>query len=291
MRATGTVRAARQAVRCSSACGTPNGATMNLSEGTFADLIVLHLIGQGHPPSPVGDCVSQAMGPGAIMLAPVACARIRHQWNTPDLGQCKDDGIKLRQQACRTTGTPPRRAPERSSPTPRSEPWSLARPTSPQTSATVRSLDQLVQRRIEVVQFDSHPQSPRPESLLVPFNPRPVAPLQNHALAMGEELPGEIPQLPFETDSKSSSHTSAPSASPNRPYPAGWQGFWVRADERVSTSPRLGAHRSTRVEPGPSDKFVSPGLRSRRKATGRVVAPYDASPGTEASRSRNSATC
>ena len=52
------------------------------------------------------------------------------------------------------------------------------------------------------MQFDSHPQSSRPESLLVSFNSRPVAPLQNHALTLGEELTGESPQLPFDTDSK-----------------------------------------------------------------------------------------
>ncbi len=52
------------------------------------------------------------------------------------------------------------------------------------------------------MQFDSHPQSSRSESLLVSFNSRPVAPLQDHALTLGEELTGESPQLPFETDSK-----------------------------------------------------------------------------------------
>src|SRR6266852_1477797 len=52
------------------------------------------------------------------------------------------------------------------------------------------------------MQFDSHPQSSRPESLLIPFNPRPVAPLQNHALALGEEFLGKSPQLMFETRSE-----------------------------------------------------------------------------------------
>ena len=68
--------------------------------------------------------------------------------------------------------------------------------------ATFSSLDQLLQGRIEVMQFDSHPQSARPESFLIPFNSRPVAPLQNHALAPGEEIPGKHPQLMFETHSK-----------------------------------------------------------------------------------------
>ena len=49
------------------------------------------------------------------------------------------------------------------------------------------------------MKFDSHPQSSSPESLLIPFNSRPVAPLQNHALAPGEEVLGENPQLSFET--------------------------------------------------------------------------------------------
>jgi len=51
------------------------------------------------------------------------------------------------------------------------------------------------------MQFDSHPQSPGSESFLIPFNSRPVAPLQDHALTLGEELLGKSPQLPFETDS------------------------------------------------------------------------------------------
>src|SRR5205085_157198 len=68
--------------------------------------------------------------------------------------------------------------------------------------ATFSSLDQLLQGRIEVMQFDSHPQSSRPESFLIPFNSRPVAPLQNHALALGEEIPGKNPQLMLETRSE-----------------------------------------------------------------------------------------
>src|ERR1700733_6513135 len=54
-------------------------------------------------------------------------------------------------------------------------------------------------RAIEVVQFDTDPQSSRPESFLIPFNSRPVAPLQNHALAPSEEILGKNPQLMFET--------------------------------------------------------------------------------------------
>ena len=68
--------------------------------------------------------------------------------------------------------------------------------------ATFSSLDQLLQGRLEVMQFDSHPQSSRPESLLIPFNSRPVAPLQNHALAPGKEVLGKNPQLMFETHSE-----------------------------------------------------------------------------------------
>ncbi len=52
------------------------------------------------------------------------------------------------------------------------------------------------------MQFDSHPQSPGSEPFLIPFNSRPVAPLQDHALTLGEELLGKSPQLPLETDSK-----------------------------------------------------------------------------------------
>src|SRR5580700_3733442 len=52
------------------------------------------------------------------------------------------------------------------------------------------------------MQFDSHPQGSRPESFLIPFNSRPVAPLQNHALALGEEILGKNPKLTFETHSE-----------------------------------------------------------------------------------------
>src|SRR6266576_1669791 len=44
--------------------------------------------------------------------------------------------------------------------------------------ATFSSPDQLLQGRIEVMKFDSHPQSSRAESFLVPFNARPVTPFQ-----------------------------------------------------------------------------------------------------------------
>lgn len=52
------------------------------------------------------------------------------------------------------------------------------------------------------MQFDAHPQSSRSESFLIPFNSRPMAPLQNHALALGEEILGKNPQLMFETHSE-----------------------------------------------------------------------------------------
>ena len=52
------------------------------------------------------------------------------------------------------------------------------------------------------MQFDSNPQSSRPESFLIPFNSSPVAPLQNHALTPGEEILGKNPQLMFETHSE-----------------------------------------------------------------------------------------
>jgi hypothetical protein len=52
------------------------------------------------------------------------------------------------------------------------------------------------------MQFDSHPQSSRPKSFLIPFNSRLVASLQNHALAPGEEILGKNPQPMFETHSE-----------------------------------------------------------------------------------------
>ena len=52
------------------------------------------------------------------------------------------------------------------------------------------------------MQFDAHPQSSRPKPFLIPFNPRPVAPLQNHALTLDEEILGMNPQLMFQTHSK-----------------------------------------------------------------------------------------
>ena len=68
--------------------------------------------------------------------------------------------------------------------------------------ASLSSLDQILERRIEVMQFNSHPQSPSSESFLVAFSARPMAPLQNHALALREELLGKRPQLSFNAVSK-----------------------------------------------------------------------------------------
>ncbi len=52
------------------------------------------------------------------------------------------------------------------------------------------------------MQFDSYPQGSRPESFLVSFNSRPVTPLQNYTLTLGEEIPRKNPQLMFETHSE-----------------------------------------------------------------------------------------
>ena len=69
-------------------------------------------------------------------------------------------------------------------------------------SAAFSSLDQLLQGRIEVVQFDTYPQCPRPESFLIPFDSCPVAPLQDHTLAPLEEILGKNPKLVFEAHSE-----------------------------------------------------------------------------------------
>ena len=52
------------------------------------------------------------------------------------------------------------------------------------------------------MQFNFDPQRSRPESFRIPFNPGPVAPLQNHALAATQEIPGKSPQLMFEAHSE-----------------------------------------------------------------------------------------
>ena len=52
------------------------------------------------------------------------------------------------------------------------------------------------------MQFDLRPQGTRSESFLIPFDSRPVAPLQNDALSLGEKILGKNPQLMFETHSK-----------------------------------------------------------------------------------------
>ena len=69
------------------------------------------------------------------------------------------------------------------------------------------------------MQFDAHPQSSRPESFLIPFNSHPMAPFQNHALALGEEILGKNPQLMFETHPESYPTNRRPAESPTRPYP------------------------------------------------------------------------
>ena len=53
--------------------GHPDGAAMDLSEGLFADLVVLRLIGEGHSPGHEGDDVSLAMRPGAFACS--SCMR------------------------------------------------------------------------------------------------------------------------------------------------------------------------------------------------------------------------
>jgi hypothetical protein len=68
--------------------------------------------------------------------------------------------------------------------------------------ATFRSLYQLLQGRIDVVELDSHPQGSGPEAFLITLGSRPVAPLQNHTLAPGEKVQRQRPQPNFETDSK-----------------------------------------------------------------------------------------
>ena len=52
------------------------------------------------------------------------------------------------------------------------------------------------------MQFHFHSQSSRPESFLIPFDPRPVTPLQNHALPAGQEILGKKPQLMLKPDSE-----------------------------------------------------------------------------------------
>jgi len=52
------------------------------------------------------------------------------------------------------------------------------------------------------MQFDSDPQSSRPESFLISFNSRAVASLQDDALAPSEEILGKNPQLVFDTHSE-----------------------------------------------------------------------------------------
>jgi hypothetical protein len=52
------------------------------------------------------------------------------------------------------------------------------------------------------MQLDSDPQGPRSESFLIPFDSRPVTPLQDHTLTVSEQLLGQHPQLCFEEDPK-----------------------------------------------------------------------------------------
>src|SRR5687768_5498230 len=59
--------------------------------------------------------------------------------------------------------------------------------------AAFGSLDQLLQRGVEVVQLHGCAQGSRAESLLIPLGPPPVPPLQDHDLALGEEVLGQEP--------------------------------------------------------------------------------------------------
>jgi hypothetical protein len=72
----------------------------------------------------------------------------------------------------------------------------------PRYIATLRASDELFYGHLEVMQLDSDPERSRPESFLIAFNSRPVAPLQNHAVTLSEEILGKNPQLTFEPNSK-----------------------------------------------------------------------------------------
>jgi hypothetical protein len=114
--------------------------------------------------------------------------------------------------------------------------------------AALSSLDQLFQGHLEVVQLDSRPQRSRHEPFLIPFNSRPVAPLQNHALALSEEILRKNPQLLFETHSKFFiPHINAEAGRPLVLVQSDCRDFGVRADERESSYPRPEAHISTRA--------------------------------------------
>jgi hypothetical protein len=65
--------------------------------------------------------------------------------------------------------------------------------------ASLGPLDQLVERRVQMVQLNAYPQITRTEPLLVPFCSKPMAPHQDHALTVGEKVLGEGPEFAFET--------------------------------------------------------------------------------------------
>jgi hypothetical protein len=63
--------------------GRRDRAAVDLLDGTFANSIVLRLIGEGHSPGPEGDYVSLAMRPGPLCLLQLHTpGTIRHRGGT-----------------------------------------------------------------------------------------------------------------------------------------------------------------------------------------------------------------
>jgi hypothetical protein len=63
--------------------GRRDGAAVDLLDGTFADSMVLRLIGEGHSPGPEGDYVSLAMRPGPLCLLQLHTPGIAPWWHLP----------------------------------------------------------------------------------------------------------------------------------------------------------------------------------------------------------------
>src|SRR2546425_7105048 len=136
------------------------------------------------------------------MRLPTASASRRHFGDATESARHKFDEINLRQRACRTTGSPPRREVERSWPTFQSEPVSSARLSTRPTHCDAQLARSTPPRahRGNVVRLPPPKLAPRVVSH--PVQLAPSGPTPKSRSGPGEEILGKNPQLMFETHSE-----------------------------------------------------------------------------------------
>jgi hypothetical protein len=175
-----------------------------------------------------------------------------------DYGRVRFDEINLRQRACRTTGSPRRREVRKSLPIVQSEPVSLARLSTRPTHCVVQLSRLTPPRAHRGNAAQLRPPKLAPRVVSHPVQPGPSGPTPKSRFGRGPGDPGKEPTA----DVRGALGILHPTnrrrvESPIRPYPTSWRRFSVRAAERVSTCPRLGARRSARAASMTSPSAIS----------------------------------